>query len=788
MKYTIFEGQTKPQGRNYDTSLDGLQRFLENNIKAFSKKSELNQISLFQYSNNYRSGKTAISASGIIFDVDNEEKLKPGASRNENAPPIKADPYLSIDDAIDAIEMISCSALIYTTPSHKDDFNKFRIIVPTSREMSPDEIEECADFFLSSSGLSLYSTAIDKCYKIPSQAYYLPARRLGSKEAPFIKSIHGNPFKLPKLTESKKVADIIIKANADLVIEDDWWKEFDGDLSTLDILSLMDIKGLRYGKQQPSGAIPCDCPFNATHKMKAFIILPGHGKGSGKWPIVRCSTERCSGHGLKEFLLSCGVHTVDSYCAKKWQIDKSRARVPADISKLNNPADLKSDVKSNDYKIHTADLAAIINNKHSIIRSESGDIFEYDGAIWRKIDIKRIQSYAQAYDSYYHTTRARRGEATDFLLNMVHKSHINWNKLDHGDVAFKNGVYNLLKDDIKPHSPDMFLDTMIPHDFTVGNVKFPIWMKAMQDWFSGEYMEEKIASLQEYFGYVLMQEAKYKKALIMYGRPDSGKSLALQILKYIVGPDNTCHIAIDKMSDPRDLAHIFGKKLNALFEVGSDTKINEGGFKQLVSCEDSIQIRFLWAEAMSYTPTCKHVICGNTLPEFNDKSGAILNRILIIKFNNQISRRKQDPSLFIKFVSEINGIIGWALEGARRLIKNNGIFTECLESESTKEDYGNNQNIMYDFIEDNYETTFDDNDCIMFEQMYSEFLKFMKRPLDRNSLARCLFDLNIRTEKKRMNGYRCRWVLGVKKIKRSIDDDKSEMVDSYSSDKFFGRI
>lgn len=788
MKYTIFEGQTKPQGRQYDSEIDGLQRFMQKNIRAFSKKSELSQISLFQYANNYRSGKTALSASGIILDVDNEEKLKPGMVKDDNAPPIRADPYLSMEDAIDAIEMINCEALIYTTPSHTEDFNKFRIVIPTNREIKPDEIEECVDLFLSSSGLSLYSIAIDKCYKIPSQAYYLPARRLGLKEDPLIKVLTGTPFVLPKITETKVVADIIIKANADLVIEDDWWKEFEGDLSTLDILSLMDIKGLRYGKQQPSGAIPCDCPFNYRHKMKAFIILPGQGKGTGKWPIIRCSTERCSSHGLKDFLLSCGVHTVDSYCAKRWQIDKRTARVPADVSKLNNPAELQSDVKGNDYKMHTADLAAVINNKHAIIRSESGTIFEYDGSVWKKISKDTLHSYAQSYDSYYHSTQARRSESANFLLNMVHKCHINWNQLNHGDVAFRNGVYNIITGDLRPHSPEMFLDTIIPHDFIKTNSSCPTWMNAIRDWFAGDYMDEKIASLQEYFGYVLMQEAKYKKALIMYGRPDSGKSLALQILKYIVGSENTCHIALDKMSDPRDLAHIFGKKLNALFEVGSDTKINEGGFKQLVSCEDSIQIRFLWAEAMSYTPTCKHVICGNTLPEFNDKSGAILNRILIIKFNNQISRRKQDPSLFIKFVSEINGIISWALEGARRLIKNNGIFTECLESESTKEDYGNNQNIMYDFIEDNYELTFNDNDFIMFEQMYSEFLKFMKRPVDRNTLARCLFDLNIRTEKKRMNGHRCRWVLGVKKIKRSSDDDKNEKVDSYSSDKFFGVI
>lgn len=787
MIFTIFEKMTKPKGSSIDRSFAGLADFFRENIVGFSKKSQLKQFSSFKYANDYRSSSTAISASSIVFDVDNDKKINRQSPGGVETITLRSDPYLCIDEAQALIEMCGCEALIYTTPSHHEEHNKFRIIVPLSREITVDEYEECAYSFLAKSGLDIYSDAIDSCFRNVSQAYYIPARRLGSKKNPDIIHVEGKPFVVPKATETKKISDLIVSANNDMAIEDDWWKQFKGDLSTLDILALLDVRGLRYGDKQPSGAIPCDCPFDGRHKMKAYVILPGEGKGSGKWPIIKCSTERCSHNGLKDFLVSCGTHTVDSYCAKEWKRDITKAKTAAHVAKMHDPSAVSQINKDGEYKMHTADIAAMINKKHKIIRSDNGSIFEYNGSIWEKINKERIRSYAQQYDSYYHSTKGRREEATDFLLNMVHRSLIPWNSIEKWEVAFRNGVYNILSGDFRPHEPDMFLNTIVPHDFIPGNKKAETFESCLNVWFEGEYLEEKKQSLQEYFGYVLMQEAKYKKALVLYGSPDSGKSLVLQLLQFIVGANNVCHIGVDRMNEPRDLAAIFGKKLNAISEVGSTCRINEKGFKQLVSCEDSIQIRFLWEEAMSYTPSCKHVICGNTLPDFNDKSGAILNRILILKFPNQISRKRQDPNLFVKLSMEVNGIISWALEGAKRLINNNGIFTECEESESTKNEYGQSQNILYDFIEDNYDRTGNNHDMVKFEAMYGKFLKYMKKNVERNVLTRALFDLGIETKKMQHEGYRGRWVLGIQPVNKSDKTDDME-IDSYSSSSNFGII
>src|SRR6056300_1731481 len=124
MIFTIFEKMTKPKGRFIDRSLEGLADFFRENIVGFSKKSQLKQFSPFKYANDYRSSSTAISASSIVFDVDNDKRIHRQAPGGVETITLRSDPYLCIDEAQALIEMCGCEALIYTTPSHHEDHNK----------------------------------------------------------------------------------------------------------------------------------------------------------------------------------------------------------------------------------------------------------------------------------------------------------------------------------------------------------------------------------------------------------------------------------------------------------------------------------------------------------------------------------------------------------------------------------------------------------------------------------------------------------------------------------------
>jgi phage/plasmid-associated DNA primase len=73
-----------------------------------------------------------------------------------------------------------------------------------------------------------------------------------------------------------------------------------------------------------------------------------------------------------------------------------------------------------------------------------------------------------------------------------------------------------------------------------------LWLKCLNEWFETE--NEKLA-LQEFFGYLLCPHANYKKALVLVGKSNSGKSVICEIARLLVGSEFTCCIYPEDMND-----------------------------------------------------------------------------------------------------------------------------------------------------------------------------------------------------------------------------------------------
>jgi putative DNA primase/helicase len=186
----------------------------------------------------------------------------------------------------------------------------------------------------------------------------------------------------------------------------------------------------------------------------------------------------------------------------------------------------------------------------------------------------------------------------------------------------------------------------------------------------------------------------------MYGAPDTGKSAAVMALRSIVGTRNTCQISVEKMSDARAVAPIVGKLVNIITELDDNALIADGGFKQLVSTQEAIQVDPKNVKPFLYIPTCKHVIATNGLPSINDKTAATHNRLLVIPFARVFRPDEQDRELEHKISENIAGVLAWAVEGARRLIENRGQFTIPAESKRIVDEHREEQNPVIDFIDE----------------------------------------------------------------------------------------
>lgn len=351
-------------------------------------------------------------------------------------------------------------------------------------------------------------------------------------------------------------------------------------------------------------------------------------------------------------------------------------------------------------KVVVNDLARLIMRDHDILLESSGQVREYNGRYWERIPNSKLRSYALALDSHQYTTDARRSEAVKYVLDATNQTEIPWRALGPTEIACANGVVDVHTCKVRAHAREDYLETVIPHNYDP-QARCPIWLATMERWFRGDKdADAKIDALQEYFGYVLLPHALYKRALFLQGESDTGKSQVPLILSALVGPHNRCTLSTDQMADERKRAPLVGKMVNLLTELPSDAMIADGGFKQLVSTGDPISIDPKFLQPFDYTPFCKHVICCNNLPTINDLSRATFNRLLLIQFRHVLLKSEQDKGILDKLKAEIQGIFAWSVEGADRLVRNNGEFTVIDESTARVAQYRLEQNPVNGFIEE----------------------------------------------------------------------------------------
>ena len=306
---------------------------------------------------------------------------------------------------------------------------------------------------------------------------------------------------------------------------------------------------------------------------------------------------------------------------------------------------------------------------------------------WRELEVRNrnapeLLSYAFAVDTHDHTSHRRRSETVAYILAHRQVGTIEWNRIAPTEVPLRNAVVDVVSRKGRVHRRDDWLDRVIPHEVDRRTVKPERWLGCLSDWFGEDAeFEAKCLALQEFFGYILLPHARYKKALILHGAPDCGKSGVISAIRHLVGPEHVCSISTDHMDDARALAPIKGMAVNLLGELPAKALIQDGGFKQLVSTGDPVQIDEKFKPPQVIVPTAKHVFACNNLPRIDDRTAATYNRLMVLDFPRSIPKEQMDRELDEKLRADMPGIVRWALEGARRLIEQKGQFTTVNQSD-----------------------------------------------------------------------------------------------------------
>ena len=340
-------------------------------------------------------------------------------------------------------------------------------------------------------------------------------------------------------------------------------------------------------------------------------------------------------------------------------------------------------------------LAELVLKTHRLVQDAGGTVYLYNGRHWEEITDESLLALIFSQDRETTTKASKRAEALSYLKAKTHQRDLVWGRAGEWEVPFDNLVVDVVTGKTRPHNPDDWLESVLPWPWEP-EAQAKRWHQALDEWF-GEDLA-KWDALQEFLGYVCLSHARLKKALILYGKSDTGKSLVALVLKALAGEKYTTTLPVEHMDDPRRSHVLVGKRLNVMTELTTDAIMKDGGFKTLVSTGEPILIDPKFKPPFMYTPSAKHVIATNNLPNITDRTEATFNRLLLIPFLRVIEAKDQDIELLAKLKAEMPGILAWAIEGAKRLAANDGQWTEIGSAAALMAEYRAECNPVLAFV------------------------------------------------------------------------------------------
>jgi putative DNA primase/helicase len=245
-------------------------------------------------------------------------------------------------------------------------------------------------------------------------------------------------------------------------------------------------------------------------------------------------------------------------------------------------------------------------------------------------------------------------------------------------VNCQNGTLHLPSGELRPHRRDDRITKSLAFAYNAES-QCPCWLAFLTEIMSGGKGPEgrpcrMIAYLQRAIGYSLTGRTIEKTVFICYGSGSNGKTTLLSVLLHVL-EEYAVTIQVDSLMSGRfdrssnaqaDLADLRGARFAMTSETGEGQRLSEALLKRITQGMGKIRAVRKYENPISFPETHKLWMDANHRPTVRDDGAAIWDRLHLIPFEIVIPKGKQDPALPEKLRAEAEGILAWAVEGARR--------------------------------------------------------------------------------------------------------------------------
>jgi len=233
-------------------------------------------------------------------------------------------------------------------------------------------------------------------------------------------------------------------------------------------------------------------------------------------------------------------------------------------------------------------------------------------------------------------------------------------------LAVRNGVVDLRTSELQPHDPRLKITKQIDFDFDP-EAEAPRFVQFLDEIFQGvDGMPEFIQRLT---GYGITGHTGEQCFAIAWGHGANGKSALTDILSHVFRPitTTTAFSTFEQKQSggiPNDIAALRGSRLVFASEGDQGKWMSESTIKRAVS-QDELSARFLRQEFFSFQPTFLIWMSTNHKPRFKGVDPGLWRRVKLIPFKRFFAPNERDHYLGQRLRDESQGILTWAINGAR---------------------------------------------------------------------------------------------------------------------------
>lgn len=264
-------------------------------------------------------------------------------------------------------------------------------------------------------------------------------------------------------------------------------------------------------------------------------------------------------------------------------------------------------------------------------------------------------------------------------------------------IAFKNGVLNIHTSEFMDFSPEYTITNKIDWPYNP-NAESELVDRVLDQISCNSRQLRDL--MEEMVGYCFYRRNELRKSFILVGDKANGKSTLLDMICTLLGEVNVSALDLAELDSQYKTAEIFGRLANIGDDIGDHFIKNPAMFKKLVS-GDRVSARKIYEGPFDFSNYAKFLFSANEIPRIRDRTGAVLDRLIIIPFRATFDKNSGTYDPYIKYKLRapecMEYLIQLGVKALQRVLLQNG-FTVCEDVKAELNEYELSNNPILNFF------------------------------------------------------------------------------------------